>query len=377
MTPLRITVFTRSYPSADDLYQYPFVHRRVLAYAAAGHEVQVVRPSTEPGLTEHRFDGVRCLTGDGPALAGAIAKFAPDVIAAHGISEVQWPILAASAGTVAVCNWLHGSEIPAIARGKAALDLSGDALLAAQRVIEARCSFWNDLLAAERVRLCTVSMAAREMTRPDWGHRADKLAVVPNPIDTDLFAFEEKGPDDRFNILMIRPFDSRGYGNDMAVDAIRRLTDRPGFSRLTFTIVGDGPLFEETLSPIRDLPNVRAHRGFLTQSEIAALHRRHGIFLVPTRLDTQGVSRDEAMSSGLVPVTNAIPAVLEFADDACAALAETDSAASIAARLWSLIDDPALFCGKSRAAGARVRAQSSADLVIPRELSLLEDACRG
>jgi glycosyltransferase involved in cell wall biosynthesis len=36
---------------------------------------------------------------------------------------------------------------------------------------------------------------------------------------------------------------------------------------------------------------------------------------VPSRTDTQGVSRDEAMSSGLVPVTNAVAAIPEFVDD--------------------------------------------------------------
>ena len=41
---MRILVLTRSYPAPGDLYQYPFVHRRVLAYARAGHEVVVFRP---------------------------------------------------------------------------------------------------------------------------------------------------------------------------------------------------------------------------------------------------------------------------------------------------------------------------------------------
>lgn len=35
-------------------------------------------------------------------------------------------------------------------------------------------------------------------------------------------------------------------------------------------------------------------------------------FWFPTRMDTQGVSRDEAMCSGLVPITNKVAAVPEF-----------------------------------------------------------------
>ncbi len=64
---LRILVVTRSYPAPGDLYKYPFVHRRVLSYVAAGHDVSVFRPSDRPG--GHRFDGVVCLSGDRDALS--------------------------------------------------------------------------------------------------------------------------------------------------------------------------------------------------------------------------------------------------------------------------------------------------------------------
>lgn len=36
--------------------------------------------------------------------------------------------------------------------------------------------------------------------------------------------------------------------------------------------------------------------------------------LIPTRADTQGVSEDEGMSCGVVPITNNIAAVPEFVD---------------------------------------------------------------
>ena len=146
---------------------------------------------------------------------------------------------------------------------------------------------------------------------------------------------------------------------------------------MRFTIIGDGPLFEETLRPLIDLPNVTISRQFLTQSEIAEEHSRHGIFLVPTRLDTQGVSRDEAMSSGLVPVTNGIPAVLEFADERSAAIAPPGDAAALADGISEMIESPELFQRRSVAAAARVRGQSANDIVIPAELGLLAEAAHG
>jgi hypothetical protein len=97
--------------------------------------------------------------------------------------------------------------------------------------------------------------------------------------------------------------------------------------------------------------------------------------MVPSRLDTQGVSRDEAMASGLVPATNRIPAILEFVDDRCAALANADDASGLADAVLAMLDDPALFLRRSAAAAERVRKQSGHVKVIPLELKLLAEAC--
>ncbi len=375
---LRIMVVTRSYPSADNLYQYPFVHRRVLAYIAAGHEVAVFRSAKEPA-SRHDYQGVTCWTGDGAALQAFAREWMPDVIAAHGLSEAMWPALEPLAGSVPIKAWLHGSEIPDFFRQKANWIADAAERGSALRAVKKRRAFWNRLLddMPDGLQLVFVSNSAVELARKDMGDRLRGWAVIPNPIDTGLFVYRPKDAEDRFNILMIRPFDSPSYGNDLAVAAIDILSRRPRFDRLSFTIIGDGPLFDETLALVRHLGNVGIERRFLPQPGIADAHRRHGIFLVPTRLDTHGVSRDEAMSSGLVPVTNAVSAVPEFVDDDCAALAPPDDPLALAEAMWKMIEDPRLYLRRSAAAAARVRRQSGNAVVIPAELALLGAAKRG
>ena len=73
-------------------------------------------------------------------------------------------------------------------------------------------------------------------------------------------------------------------------------------------------MFDETLQPLEKFSNVSINRGFLSHKEISSLHKQFGIFITPTRMDSQGVSRDEAMSSGLVPITTDITAIPEFVD---------------------------------------------------------------
>lgn len=371
---LRILVVTRSYPAAGDLYQYPFVHRRVLAYREAGHDLAVFRPG--PGGV-HEYEGIACTSGDGAELAALARDFHPDVVAAHGVSEGMWPTLLAL-NELSLCAWLHGSEIPAFFLQKAEAIADSGQRAATLEQVAVRRRFWRDTLDRARsdLRLVFPSHSAAAMMCEDLeGLR--NFAVIPNPIDTDLFTYQPKDADQRFAILSIRPFDSTTYANDLSVAAILNLADRPGFERLHFTIIGDGPLFDETLEPIRGFANVTIRRQFLTQSQIADEHSRHGIFLVPTRLDTQGVSRDEAMSSGLVPVTNAIAPVLEFADETCAALAPPDDGAGLADALSEMVESPTLFCQRSAAAARRVRNQSSNELIIPAELALLAEAASG
>jgi glycosyltransferase involved in cell wall biosynthesis len=160
------------------------------------------------------------------------------------------------------------------------------------------------------------------------------------------------------------------------VDAIVELSKEPFFDELEFRIIGDGLLFDETVEPLRDFRNVIIDKGFLTHAEIAALHKDYGVFLVPTRADTQGVSRDEAMASGLVPVTSAVTAVPEFVDEECGFMAPFDDASGLAAAIKTLYLEPDRFARMSAAAAARVRRQSTADLTAQRELELFRDPVR-
>jgi glycosyltransferase involved in cell wall biosynthesis len=376
----RILVLTRSYPAAGDLYKYPFVHRRVVAFSAAGHDVRVFRPGENGQPMSHEFDSVTCWTGNPAALQAFVEDWRPDVVAAHGFSEGLWDLLEPLSPSIPIRAWLHGSEIPDFMRQKALVAPASERAKALEQ-LKARCAFWNRLLGdfPSRLKLVFVSKTSIELARTDWGGKLtpDLYSVVPNPIDTDLFAYRAKSAEDRFNVLLIRPFDSQTYANDLAVDAILKLAGRPDAEKLRFTIIGDGPLFDETVGPLAGLPNVSVSRRFLTQEEIADEHGRHGLFLVPTRLDTQGVSRDEAMASGLVPVTNAIPAVLEFADESCAALAPPGDSDALAQAMLEMVRKPGLFLERSKAAAERIRSERSSAVIIPRELGLLEEAAHG
>src|SRR5690606_37063715 len=152
----------------------------------------------------------------------------------------------------------------------------------------------------KNLQLVFVSNYFAEEVMEDLGFRLPEgqYHIIHNPINTDLFKYQEKDPELRKKILSIRPYASRVYANDLTVKCILELSKEPFFDELEFRIIGDGKLFDETVEPIRKFDNVIIEKKFLSQQEIAELHKQYGVFLCPSRMDTQGVSRDEAMGSG-------------------------------------------------------------------------------
>jgi len=369
---MRIFLLCRGYPSAEQLYNYPFLHRRVLAYQARGHKVLVF--ILAEGQGQRQFEGCTVETGGQTALIKALAQFAPDCIAAHALADDMWAALKATGTGLPVFGWLHGSEM--LPHYKTNFPDRNDPTHQLQKqTYERRRRFWRALVRdwPQNLRLVFVSENAAERAQAGLGVALPegRACVIHNPIDTALFSYTPKPPEQRFKVLSIRPFHNWSYANDLSAAAISMLSGHALFARFSFHIVGDGALFDSQLASLAGFGNVRSERRFLSQQDISALHKENGVFLVPTRMDTQGVSRDEAMSSGLVPVTNAVAAVPEFASPDCAGLAPAESASGLARAMLDMAENPARFLQVSARAAARVRAQSAAHIIIPAELVLM------
>lgn len=364
-------VLSNNYPAAQDLYRNAFVHSRVLAYARHGVRADVFRLRPDEPLAFHEHEGVDVITGPAPALRRLLAGRQYRRVFVHFLNEAMWRVLSEFAG-LPICVWLHGAEISSWRRRR--FNYSTEEDLEQARVdSERRLSFWRKLLRPwpQNLRLVVVSRHFADEVMEDLGFELPEqcYTVINNPIDTCRFQYYPKPAEQRRRILLIRPFASRQYANDLAASAILALRDEPFFHELEFRIVGSGPLFDEVTGPLRALANVTFDQRFLTQAEIASLHRSYGLFLCPTRWDSQGVSRDEAMASGLVPLTNDVAAVREFVDDRCAIVAPPEDHRALAAGISRLYREPDLFLAMSRAAAERVRQRSALERVIAAELT--------
>ena len=177
-----------------------------------------------------------------------------------------------------------------------------------------------------------------------------------------------------FKVLWVRSFAAKNYANDLAQRAILELSNRPIFTQLSFTIRGDGALFEEITRPLKQFDNISIEQQFLSVERLAALHKDHGVMLTPTRWDSQGLTLGEAMSSGLAVVSNSVAAIPEFVDEKTGMLSAAEDYVGLADSIEELALNPTLFQAISAAAAKRAQKQCGYDATLKAELRLLKKA---
>lgn len=369
-----VLMVTNNYPSYDALYKNGFVHSRVKAYLDQDVDVDVFRFRKDEPLSWHEFQDVDVITGSQVALDNLLCSGSYRHVLVHFLDENMWEVLQRYIDRMRVTVWVHGAEVQPWWRRKFNYTTEAE-LHSAKLVSEKRLRFWHGLFSClpKNLQFVFVSRYFAQEVFEDVGVSVppDQYRIIHNPIDVDLFAYHEKPVEQRGKILSIRSFASPKYGNDLSVKAILALRQQPFFDRLEFRIVGDGALFDEITAPLACMRNVIVEKRFLQQQEIAELQRQYGVFLNPTRCDSQGVSRDEAMSAGLVPLTSRNSAIPEFVDEKCGYLVETEDAQGLARAIIELWENPKIFSQKSRAAAERVRRQRGMWKIIAAELALI------
>ena len=365
---------TNLYPHHEDIYRNGFVHSRVKGYKQSGIAVDVFQFRPNEPADFYEYESVKVLTGGSKALREILAHNGYRGVMVHFMDVEMWRVLKKHLDETKIIVWIHGFEIQPWYRRRHVFESRYD--LAKGRIKSMRrVSFWRELLRNphDNLRFIFISKYLLKSVMEDYGLAIpeEKYEIIHNYIDTEMFRFIPKESEQRKKILSIRPYANRNYANDLSVEAILELSQKPFFNKLEFRLIGNGVLFDETVKPLRGLENVIIEKGFLPQHKIARLHQEYGVFLSPTRMDTQGVSRGEAMSSGLVPVTNSVAAVPEFVDEKCGVLAEAEDAHGLAEGIARLYEDPELFSKMSKEAAHRVRRQCAYDETIARELDVI------
>ncbi|WP_409304848.1 glycosyltransferase family 4 protein [Peribacillus sp. SCS-155] len=376
----RILIITNAYPHPDQLYRNGFIHRRVLSYMESdiAIDVFVLHPAYKnPG--GYVYEEVQVYRGTEAHLRTLLSYKAHKKALIHFVNPQMVHAIKETCPDMPIITWVHGFETEAWHRRWFNF-LDNAASL--RRVLNMADTYYVDQLSFMNWFYRTTDLDVTFVHISEWfkTHIAEcdaravsrKSVIIPNVIDETLFSYQEKPAEYRKKILTIRPYASRKYANDLSVNAVLELSKRPIFQELDFSFYGDGVLFDEITGPLLEFKNVTVHKGFLPQNEIADLHKQFGVFLCPTRLDSQGVSMCEAMSSGLVPISTDTTAIPEFVEhDVSGLLTKKDNPVDIADAIERLYFNPEVFSRISSAASRSIQEKCATNVVINKELELI------
>ena len=373
-TASRNLILTDNYPSYENLYRNQFIHSRVQGYELNKSPFDIFVLKANVGIEYREFQGIDVIQASSDALINLLNGNEYQNIFVHFLNNEMWEIIADLPQNLNIFIWAHGAEIQPYKRRKFNYNTL-DEHKKAKKMSKVRMKFWRNVFLnfKPNMRMIFVSKYFSNEVFTDIGITLtdEQYHVIHNPIDTNRFTFKNKDVTQRLKILSIRTFASRKYANDISVNVILELSKHAEFKNMEFLICGDGELFDEITQPLRQFSNVELRRGFLTNEEYEKIFDEYGIFLTPTRWDSHGVSRDEAMSSGLVPVTNSVSAIPEFVDDSCAILGPEEDYMLLAQGIIKLVEDRELFTTMSQNAAERVRQQSASEIIIDKEMKLL------
>jgi glycosyltransferase involved in cell wall biosynthesis len=367
------------YPSQRDLYRNAFVHRRVKLYKDHGLDVDVYSLDSKGGLLDkYDFEGIEVLRGNYKGLEMILKSKKYEKILIHFVMKDIIEVIDKVCYDTHRIVWIHGFEVSRWQRR--AFNYTNEEINKNKDIWNQndiiKMSFLRSIYTDDRYKFVAVSNWLKSKScESDAQCKIKNCTVIPNVVDENMFKYNKKNKYNRLKILSIRPFTANNYANDLTVKAILELSKKEFFTNLEFNIYGKGLLFKEITKDIDNFDNINLYEKFITQSEIANLHKEHGIFLCPSRLDTQGVSMCEAMSSGLVCISNDVAAISEYLiDKDCGILAKADDYIGLADAIEYLYYNEHEFLKMSKNASEFIKFKCGIDATIKKELELiLED----
>ena len=373
-----ILLFCPNYPdmSATRGNGGEFVRTRVGAYVRQGHSVLVVEVTRlNRAVILEQQTGHACLRIAPIALEELLRCIAGTyrAVVVHALTPQLAALLRRYVVPEKIAYFFHGAEIRDYRRLHFNHDTADMELQRHARDVThtARMEAARQVIRGGSSPMVFVSDYLRLLAERDTGLAIPQAIVIPNYIDVDFFRYRVKDASLARRVLLIRSFEAANYAADIAVDAILELLATPLGETMRFTVCGFGRHFRTLTAPLTAYDNVLVREGYLAREEIRALHERHGIFLAPSRHDTQGVTTCEAMASGLVAITHAIGGIPEYVDADCGVLARDHTPAEFARCIAQLVGDSGGFAHKSAAAAARIQARCGEHATIARELALV------
>lgn len=370
-----ILIVTPDYPSNHNLYLAAFAHSRNRVYAEKGLKIQVAALSVYRWYsTSYEFEGIPVIMGHTSLLKKLLSKKQYKMIIVHFADVEYYQIFDGYISDEQLIFICHGPEttfklLPNVSRPYFTAPLPEN-----RGENPVKEYYVKKYSRKNNVHWVFVSEWLKEKSEESLNVKFLNCSCIGNIIDENNFPYVQKSPDDRKKILVLRKFDNIQYHSiDIVVRTILALSHKEYFEELEFDIYGDGDYYDKLTAPIKDFANVHLHRTFIRNSEIKNIHKTHGIMLIPSRHDSQGVSIGEAASSGVVPLGSKVTCLPYFLDDEHThVLSDPEDPDSMVETFEKFYFDPERFLNVSKELSHYVQRISGREQTIEREIELIK-----
>jgi glycosyltransferase involved in cell wall biosynthesis len=174
------------------------------------------------------------------------------------------------------------------------------------------------------------------------GCPADKIAVIPNGVDTRKF---HPSIHTEENLLLWCGRFVREKGLEYLVDAIRIIVKEKGRSNIVLLLIGSGPLLSriQNLTRAFGLQDNIVFRGPLSHEELPNIMNRASLFVLPSLMEGMPYVLLETMACGVPVVGSNIPGINEIVKPGVnGLLVPPQDPRTLASAILSLLDDEML-----------------------------------
>jgi glycosyltransferase involved in cell wall biosynthesis len=230
-------------------------------------------------------------------------------------------------------------------------------------------------------RVITVSQSSAKDTRRFFKVPANRLRVVYNGIDTEIYSINEEASQNRDGLIIVANTDDRKKGVLYLLQALQMLRE----DGIKLTIVDDaerhssyiedvGPLPSYGLKLVKNLnlDGMVHFTGRLTHKELAQHYSVAQMAVVPSLYEGFGIPAAEAMACGTPVIATTGGALPEVVGDA-GILVPPRSADTLAAAIKQLLNDKEAQRQMSEAGRKRVREKFNWEQAARRTLEVYQE----
>jgi len=230
-------------------------------------------------------------------------------------------------------------------------------------------------------RIITVSQSSAKDTKRLFKVSGDKLRVVYNGIDTEIYSMNEETRQNRDGLIMVANTDDRKKGVFYLLQALRLLRE----DGMKLTIVDDAERHASYIEDVGALPSYGSKlvrklnldgmvhfTGRLTREELAQHYAAAQIAVVPSLYEGFGLPAAEAMACGTPVIATTGGALPEVVGDA-GMLVPPANADALAAAIRQLLNDKQAQQRMSEAGRKRVKEKFNWEQAARKTLEVYQD----